>query len=211
MKLLVAGATGLVGSLVATEAESQGHHIVTVGRRSSNLGIEEVITDFSETVKLPAADAAICALGTTIAAAGSREAFYKVDHDAVVTFAKSALDAGITHFLMVTAVGASPNARVYYSRVKGETERDIASIGFSRVDIVQPGLLLGARDENRPVEKLLQRLSPIMDLPMRGPLNRYASIAAQVVARSMITLCGHVEPGIYRHDNRAMQRLSRQT
>ena len=209
MKLILAGAKGLVGCIFLTVAESSGHEVVTVGRRSLDRGRLEVITDFTTTLELGPADAAICTLGTTIGAAGSRAAFYEVDHDAVLSFANAAYKSGVRHFLMVTAVGADASSHVFYSRVKGETERDIIEVGFSRVDIAQPGLLLGARTENRPVEKLLQAMDPITRLGMLGPFDRYAGIKAKTVAQALLQLCDNSEDGVFRHGNRELTALAR--
>jgi uncharacterized protein YbjT (DUF2867 family) len=204
MNLILAGATGLVGGIFLTEAESSGHEVVTVGRRSLDREPLEVVTDFTTSLDLGPADAAICALGTTIGAAGSRAAFYEVDHDAVLRFATAAYKGGTRHFLLVSAVGADASSRVFYSRVKGETERDLVELGFKRVDIAQPALLLGARTENRPVEKLLQAADPLTRLGMLGLLDRYAGIGAITVARALLKLCEDSEPGIFRHENRAL-------
>lgn len=205
MKLALAGASGLVGGEVAAQAAERGYVLQFVGRRSLGASDREILTDFRKPVSLGEADAAICTLGTTIASAGSREAFRGVDHDAVLTFAESARASGIEHFLMVTAVGANPRAGVFYSRVKGEVERDVQNLGFRRVDIAQPGLLLGQREERRPVEAFLQAANPLLQHLMLGPMDRYAGISAVTVAAALLRLCETArEPGTYRHENRAL-------
>ena len=127
------------------------------------------MTDFDNLPPLPTADHAICTLGTTIKAAGSRAAFKAVDKTAVLAFAEASRQAGVSHFLIVTAVGADPKSSVFYSRVKGEAEAGLAAMGFRRLDILRPGLLLGERTETRRVEQLLQRLAPVTDHLMPGP------------------------------------------
>lgn len=210
MKIVLAGASGLVGSCVKEQADAKGHDLILVGRRAIENSEREIITAFDDPPALPEADAAVCALGTTIARAGSRDAFYAVDHDAVLCFARSALAAAIPRFLVVTAVGANTGSAVYYSRVKGEVERDLQALAFQRLDIVQPGLLLGPRDERRPVEAFLQAADPVLRLFMVGPMNRYAGIAARDVARALLTLCESAPaPGVFRHRNRALLRLAR--
>jgi uncharacterized protein YbjT (DUF2867 family) len=204
MHILLAGATGLVGRSVLDGATGAGDHVTTVGRRASGRAGKEIIADFTALPALPAADVAICALGTTIAAARSRAAFRAVDHDAVLEFARAAQDAGVAHFLVVTAVGANAGANVFYSRVKGETEQDLEDLSFNRLDILQPGLLLGPREEHRPVEALLQRLNPFIDPFMLGPLHRYAGISVEAVAAALLALARQSRAGVYRHENRDM-------
>ena len=57
---------------------------------------------------------------------------------AAAAAAVAAQAAGINRFLVVTAVGAQPDASVFYSRVKGELERDLQKMDFSRLDILRP-------------------------------------------------------------------------
>jgi uncharacterized protein YbjT (DUF2867 family) len=92
---------------------------------------------------------AFCALGTTIKKAGSKEEFYKVDHDYVMNFAYWAKSVGATKFLYVSAMGANIQASVFYNQVKGEVEEDLKTIPFDYLGLFQPSLLLGNRREFR--------------------------------------------------------------
>ncbi|MBC7522144.1 MAG: oxidoreductase, partial [Sandarakinorhabdus sp.] len=94
MKILIAGATGLVGSRVLallTEA-------IPAGRRATGRAAE-VVAASAALPPLPAADVAVCALGSTIRAAGSQAAFRAVDYDAALAFARAAQAAGVTRFI----------------------------------------------------------------------------------------------------------------
>ncbi len=75
--------------------------------------------------------------------AGSEQAFRAVDHDAVLAFAKAALAAGASGFVLVSGLGANARSRIFYNRVKGETEADLRALGFASLAIAQPSLLLG--------------------------------------------------------------------
>jgi uncharacterized protein YbjT (DUF2867 family) len=105
------------------------------------------------------ADAAICATGTTIKKAGSKEAFRSVDYDLPLSFARLAHQAGTQNFALVSAIGASVDSSFFYARVKGELERDVREIGFGSLTILRPGIIEGARDEFRVGESLVLRLS----------------------------------------------------
>ena len=72
------------------------------------------------------------ALGTTIRAAGSREAQYRVDHGYQYRVAEAARRNGVRTLVLVSAAGASPASRIFYSRMKGELERDVEALGFER-------------------------------------------------------------------------------
>ena len=207
MGILLAGGTGVVGQALLDQA-GHAHNIITVGRRPTERGAQEVVADFSNLPHLPPAETAICVLGTTIGKAGSREAFHAIDYGAVMSFAQAAKAAGAWHFLIVTAIGASPSSTVFYSRVKGEVERDLRATGFDRLDIMQPGLLRGPRSETRPVESLLKAIAPLTDLAMRGTWRRYRSVHAKVVARSLLQACENTFPGVFIHQFEDICRLA---
>jgi uncharacterized protein YbjT (DUF2867 family) len=164
-----------------------------------------VVADFDDLPPLPPADVAVCALGTTRAKAGSDAAFRAVDHDAVLAFARAAQPAGVTHFILVSSVGANPKASLLYPRTKGEVEAVLERMGFARLDILQPGLLIGPRSERRPVERFLQWAAPVMDLAVPRDLG---SLPAGAVAKAIVALAGRHEPGLYRHGNRAIAALA---
>ncbi|TPE59067.1 NAD-dependent epimerase/dehydratase family protein [Sandaracinobacter neustonicus] len=211
MKLLLAGATGLVGSRLLQLLLADGHEVVSVGRRPSSVShplLHELQVDFAQLPALPPADAAISALGTTMATAGSEAAFRAVDQHAVLAFARAAHAAGCGHFLSVSAVGADAGSRVFYSRVKGEVEQELATIGFDRIDIVRPGLIIGPRAERRPFEALAQRLAPLFDPLLMGGLSRYRSIRAEDVAAALARLAGRGGAGVHVHEYAALAALA---
>lgn len=168
--MLLAGATGLVGRecLTLLAADPSVSTVVALVRRPLDavtvhhrkLLFEQV--DFDQLGLLGRrlqADQVICALGTTIGKAGSREAFRRVDFDYPLALARLARQQGARHFLLVSALGASSRSRVFYSRVKGELEEVIATLGYPSFTIVRPSLLLGDRDEFRLGEEVGKRLA----------------------------------------------------
>lgn len=210
MKLLIAGATGLVGSRTLPLLLAGGHTVVALGRRPTGVrhpALCEIATDFRTIPTLPQSDAAICTLGTTIARAGSQAAFAAVDHAAVLAFARAAQAAGCRQFLCVTAVGADPAARAFYSRVKGEVERDLAALRFERLDLLRPGLILGSRTERRPIEAILQSIAPLLSPLLPRTFDCYGAIPAQTIATALAALAGREGQGVQAHDNRAMRDL----
>ena len=202
---MLAGGSGVVGKELLRQSRARGDYLIAVGRRPTGLADEELVIDFNALPQLPRADIAICALGTTIKNAGSRDAFRAVDHGAVLAYAKSALEAGIEHFMVVTAVGADPTSSVFYSRVKGEIQQDLCDLGFSRLDVLQPGLLRGERQEKRPVESMMKALAPIADRLMTGSWRRYRSVHPATVAECLLALTNATEAGIFIHQYDAMQ------
>jgi uncharacterized protein YbjT (DUF2867 family) len=211
MTLLLAGGTGLVGRSLLELAKSRQIPITTVGRRITGDVENELVVDFAAMPTLPSSDIAICTLGTTMADAGSQSAFKAVDFDAVMAFARAAKQSGVRHFLVVTAVGADIESRAFYSRIKGAVEIELTTVGFDRLDIVRPGLLLGKRQSRRLIEQVLQGLSPAIALITRGPWARYASISAEQVAGALLALSHETSPGVFYHQSPELQGLGGET
>lgn len=212
MTVLLAGATGLVGSRVLAVLLESRVPVTVVTRRPTGKNapqLTEIIADFGALPALPAADVAICALGTTIRAAGSQAAFRAVDFDAVLAFARAAKAAGARQFILVSSVGARAASPVFYSRVKGEIENAVAALGFARLDIIQPGLILGPRADRRPAEALFQAVAPLINSLLLGPADRYAGIAADTVAAAIVALASATAPGRFTHQNHALRALNK--
>lgn len=210
MTVLLAGATGLVGGKLLAGLLQSGQPVVSVGRRPSGLThpqLTEMQVDFAALPPLPQADIAICALGTTMAAAGSREAFRTVDHDAVLSFLQAAHAAGSRHAILITAVGSDPSAAAFYSRVKGEAEKGAEALGFDRLDIIRPGLILGARAERRTLEALMQRVAPLLNPLLVGGLSKFGAIPAETIADAILRLCSATLPGLHIHGNSQLRQL----
>jgi uncharacterized protein YbjT (DUF2867 family) len=125
-------------------------------------------------------DAVVCALGTTIRTAGSQAAFRKVDYEYPLRIAGIARRHGAAHFAIVTAIGADPQARTFYSRVKGNVEEGLKKLDYPTLTIVRPSFLMGERIESRPLENVAQRLGVYLPLKWR-------SISVERVARALVT------------------------
>lgn len=205
-KIVVVGATGLIGGLVSRGLVSPANDVHILARRKlavATSGVEQHIADTEQWLQIVAElspDVAISCLGTTIAKAGSQQAFANIDLDLVVAFAKAAYASGTRHFIAVSSVGASAQSANFYLRTKGETEAALADIGFDTLDIIRPGLLRGARDgERRMGEQIGIGISPFTDLLMQGTLRRYRSIAAKTVADAICALAAFQRPGKHLH------------
>lgn len=214
MNVLLAGGTGLVGRAVTRDLLARPEVRLTSLVRRPSIP-QECAIDFEALVADPAGavagriDVAISCLGTTIRTAGSQAAFRRVDHDYVLALARAARAQGARQFLLVSSVGAG--GRNFYLSVKGEIERAVQTLGFARVDIVRPGLLLGARGERRPGEAIGQALAPVLNpLLLRG-LAKYRGIAAETVAAAIVRLAGAFDSGAHVHHNPELERLAQGT
>jgi uncharacterized protein YbjT (DUF2867 family) len=194
---LIAGASGLVGGHLLEQvlADPTWDRVVSVGRRELRVDdprLEQRFVDFAAIEDLPQVTDAFCALGTTIRKAGSQEAFRAVDHDAVVALARAALTAGARTFAHVTALGADPGSRLFYNRVKGETERDVAAVGIPSTVAFRPSMLDGHREEPRPAEQaglaMMRAVAPL--------LGKYRPTRAEHVAAAMLRAAHEERAGV---------------
>jgi uncharacterized protein YbjT (DUF2867 family) len=205
---VVAGATGLVGqALVRQLATDPGwREVRALVRRPPRPELEapRVVTvqvDYTRLDPPPpwaAADQVFSALGTTMRQAGSETAFREVDFDYPLALARAALAQGTRHFLLVSAVGASPTSRIFYNRVKGEVEAAIGALGFRSVTIARPSLLLGDRKERRPGEQIGKVLG------LFAP-PRWKPVAAESVARALVDAAKRDLPGVRVLENPALR------
>ncbi|MCM5557462.1 hypothetical protein [Pleomorphomonas sp. JP5] len=215
-RVLLAGGTGLVGGLVRSHLASRLDVSATcLVRPGAPSGGHEV--EFERLTEAPAAllgplapegiDVGISCLGTTIRAAGSEQAMFRVDHDYVLAVAQGARALGARQFILVTSAGAGGPG--FYLKTKGAIEQAVTDLGFERVDIIRPGMLIGERRERRPMEAFGQRLFDTLAPVMIGPLSRYAGIHAETVADAIVALIGHEEAGRFVHENDELTALSR--
>jgi len=191
MKVLILGATGLVGrhALALALARPEVTAVVAPTRRPLpphdrlTNPVAPQLDQLLSDVAGWAPDAAICAMGTTIKIAGSQQAFRAIDHDLPLAFAQAAHRAGTQRFALVSSMGASAGSSVFYARVKGEMERDIRAIGFQSLCIARPFFIGGQRDEARAAERigltLARFLAPV--LPKRFQIDPAPAIAQALI------------------------------
>ncbi len=213
---LLVGATGLVGSHLLNKLIEHGDYgnIATLGRQAPGHIHERVthhVADISgdrAQYTLPGADVLFCCLGTTIKTAGSQSAFRAIDFGLVVRIARAALANGTRTIVVVSSVGADPGSGNFYLRTKGEMERAVSELGFERVGVVRPSLLLGARDELRVAERLGQSAARLINPLLAGGLARYRAVDAATVAAAMIGFDRSASTGVSVIEGREIQRLA---
>lgn len=205
-RALLLGATGLIGGHLLQRLLADPHwsEVRTITRSPIALEHDKLrsvvlpLTQMASRPELFAVDTVFCCLGTTLREAGSRAAFRQVDFDFCVEAAELARAQGVQHFLLVSAVNARATSRVFYSRVKGETEAAIASLDFPSLSIFQPSLLLGQRDTRRTGEHIaglaLQALRPLTAWTGAS----WLAIEAARVADAMLVAGREPQPGTRR-------------
>lgn len=215
---LVAGATGLVGralieALLADSSVGAVHALVRtrnsdLGRRS---GVMQHVVDYRQPiVGMPPADDAFCCLGTTIKVAGSQQAFRAVDFDAALAFARAARACGATRLGVVSALGANASSSVFYSRVKGELEQAVKTLGFECVLLARPSLLLGDRAALGQPTRTGERIGAALSAPLGWLLPRSVRpVDARTVALGLLRAVQQCDKsGVYTVPSHELQTLA---
>lgn len=205
MRVMVAGATGLVGGRFFQRAVADPgcSRVILLGRRAvpeleAYGKATPLLTDFTDLESAPVCevDAAVCALGTTLKKAGSRERLFEIDCLYTVAAASYARRCGARTLVVVSSVGASATASSHYLRTKGEMERRVTSLGFTACHILRPSLLLGQRDEKRFGEALgIRLLTPVSCLIPA----LYRPISADTLARKIEAILKEPGEGVVVH------------
>ena len=161
MKALVIGATGatgkdLVNKLLKDKDFQEVHAFVRRPLNIKNEKLKAHVVDFEkpeEWKDLVKGDVAFSCLGTTLKDAGSKDAQRKVDFDYQYQFAKNAKENEVEDYILVSSYGANPNSKIFYSRMKGELEKEVKNLHFNKMTIFQPGML-ERKDSERTGEVL---------------------------------------------------------
>jgi len=213
---LIAGATGLVGGYALNALLDAPDYTRVwaltrrpLGREHPRLANRTVVFErMADQLKGLVALDAFCAIGTTIAEAGSQEAFRSADVNAVLLFARAARAAGVKRFVVVSSIGADSGSKKFYLRTKGEMEEAVADVGFTSVDILQPSLLLGPRKSLRPLEITGRLFAPLINPLLTGSREAYRAIPAETVGRAMLGAARAGRRGVYRYTYGEIRRLA---
>jgi len=205
---LLAGATGLVGGFLLDTLLEAGDfsRVVAVTRRPLAREHPRLANRTAQFDRIGSqfrgftCHTAFCCLGTTIRAAGSEQAFRRVDLDYVLALASVAKAAQAQRFIIVSSAGANARSGNFYLRTKGETEEALVEMKFASLDILQPGVLLGWRSEMRPLELAARVLMPLVNPLLVGSRAMYRGISARTVALAMLGAARSGRRGTYRYN-----------
>ncbi|CAI4215507.1 unnamed protein product [Parascedosporium putredinis] len=188
------GTTGLVGShilktLLAHPAFSTVHAYSRRPLANASPKLQSVTNTDSDAwpASFPAgASIFFSALGTTKAQAGGIENQRKIDLDLNLSLAKAAKDAG-PHGL---------------PRMKGELVDGVKALGFKHTVILNPGLILGTREDSRPLEAVARTIAGFLGGISGGALTNSWAQDADTIAKAAVSagvqiLDGKREPGVW--------------
>jgi len=163
MNFVVIGSTGLVGKLVVKKLieDEKTVSVTSISRRKLHIDstkLKQIEIEDLNALSLKSleisASSYICALGTTIKSAKTKENFRKVDYELALSFGQMAERSKCNSFHLVSAAGADKNSIFFYNKVKGEIENAISNLNIPSINIYRPSLLIGDRKEKRKLEEI---------------------------------------------------------
>ena len=192
---VIIGATGAVGKEILKEILSGEYYerIYVLGRNSISRLPEDgkltkIVIDFEtmrfDTSILDNADI-FASLGTTIKIAGSKENQRKIDVDYTVNFAKLC-EYKVKSFNVVSAIGANSKSKNFYNSLKGELEDKLKEMNLGILRIFQPSLLISERADERFLEELFIKISPVFKFLLRGKVKKYSPIETYVLGKEIV-------------------------
>lgn len=184
MKVVIIGATGATGKelLELLMASPEVTEIVALVRKPlpvKHTKLKEQVDRIGEWDEAITADVAFSCMGTTLKAAGSKEAQYKVDYGYQYEFARIAKSKQIPTFILVSSTSANPESSLFYSRMKGELEQAVEALNFKNLIVFRPGPLLRP-DSDRAGEKI--SVAIISFLNKLGLLRKIAPLPVKALA-----------------------------
>ena len=208
MKAIVIGATGATGKsllpLLATSSEVES--IDCFGRRHPDFTHQKLNSyqidffhpdNWREKVQ---GDVLFACLGTTLKAAGSKEAQWAIDYEANLEFAKAARQNGVNALVLISASGVNSASRLFYQRMKGELEQAIIALNFPHLIIFRPPLLIRPNSD-RLGEKIAERIFRVLN--RIGMLKSQRPLAVEKLAQAMLkaVLLSYHEQASYSKDH----------
>tara|TARA_B100000767_G_C19633241_1_gene479230 strand:+ start:277 stop:924 length:648 start_codon:yes stop_codon:yes gene_type:complete len=189
---MVLGATGATGQeIVRHLLEDDAYSKVSIFVRkkpiiqNNKLMVHEV--DFSKLINhndLINGDVLFSALGTTRKEAGSLKQQYLVDYTYQYEFAKMASDNGVTHYSLVSSIGANEKSFFFYPQIKGKLEESVKKLKFKTIQIFQPPMLIRQSELMRASEK--KGIKFLKVLNKIGLLKSQKPLSVSILAKKMI-------------------------
>lgn len=216
MEAIIAGATGLIGSSLLQQLLDQPDYTMVTALVRKEIPLQhpkfrQVVLDFDqlenhqEHIK---GDVVFCALGTTKNKTPDEAQYRKIDYQYPLDIAFIAQQNGASQYHLVSALGANPNSSIFYTRLKGEVERDLKTIPFKAIHIYRPSLLVGDRKEHRSAEGLMIGLMRVLNPLLIGGLKKYRSIKIEKVASAMLKQSLKPLTGIFTYGSDQIEELS---
>lgn len=196
---IILGATGLTGGYLLAEllADDRYEKIILFSRRSKGIDspkIQEYLIDFTHLAQYKeqfVANDVFCCVGTTQRKTPDKEVYKAIDFHIPVKAAQLAESNEAEAFIVMSSIGANPQSKTFYTRLKGKMEEKVATFSIPKIHLLRPALINAKREEFRFGELIFRGMAKLLDYVMVGPLEKYRSIHPKTIAKAMVWLANH--------------------
>jgi uncharacterized protein YbjT (DUF2867 family) len=190
---IILGATGLTGGILLNNLieDNSFEKIKLFSRKSVSIKsdkIEQYLIDVLQLEKYKnkfIADVVFCCVGTTAAKTKDIVKYKQIDYGIPVTAVKIAKENNIDTFVVISSMGANASSTTFYSKTKGEMERDVLRQNIKNTYIVRPSLIGGHRNEFRIGERIGKGVMSLLNPMFLGRLKKYKMIHPEKIASCM--------------------------
>lgn len=206
-RVVLIGATGAVGSnVLATLLRLPAvASVTTLGRRAAAIDespppgrlaqhVVEMADPGSYRHHLAGHTDAVCTLGVGQPSKMAREEVWTIEVDYVLAFAGACREAGVERFSLMTSAGADRTSRFHYLHMKGELEARVAALGFRRVSLFRPSMLLTPENRYGVSQAITLAMWPKLDFLLAGAMRRYRGIRVEDLGRAIAIDAAREEP-----------------
>jgi uncharacterized protein YbjT (DUF2867 family) len=199
---LIIGATGATGKdlLDLLLNDNDFRQVDIFVRKSLDLQHEKLrvhVIDFDKPEEwklLVKGDVLFSCLGTTLKAAGSKQAQWKVDYDYQYQFARAARENNVAAYVLISSSKASANSLIFYTKMKGQLEEAVKTLDFPKLIIFNPPIL-ERRNSDRTAE--VMGLKVIRFFNKIGLFKSQTPLPTEVLAQAMINSAKATENGVH--------------
>ena len=206
---LLFGSSGLIGGqLLNNLVQNNDYSKIKIFVRSEpeikDSKIEIIKIDFNnlenhiEDIK---GDDCFFCIGTTKKNSPDKNEYKRIERDIPVEIAEIANANLINSFIYVSSGFADPKNSGAYLRYKGEVEKELKKLNFTKLGIMRPSFLMGNRKEKRFGEKIGIFLFKLLSPLFLGPLKKMKPIHSKTVANVMIKVANeNIQQSIFESD-----------
>ncbi|XQW83576.1 NAD(P)H-binding protein [Thalassotalea piscium] len=194
-KIIMMGATGAVGNEVVKTLLKMPKvaQLTLIGRRPvENIDSKftsqhsvDIFNTNSYKLYLAGHNIAICTLGVGQPSKISKEEFVSIDKDAVLSFASACKQAGISHFQLLSSVGADSTSSSFYLRTKGELEDGLKALGFARLSLFHPSMIITPTNRYGLSQAFFLSVMPLINPLLIGSLSKFRSIKVEALGQAI--------------------------
>jgi uncharacterized protein YbjT (DUF2867 family) len=193
---IILGASGLTGSILLEKLlQDDRYDCIKLFSRKKIDGlsskVQQYIGNLLELNRFKndfTGDEVYCCIGTTAKKTPDKTIYKAIDYGIPVAAAALAKKNNITYFSVVSSIGAHTESRIFYSKTKGEMERDVLLQHIKYTYILQPSIIGGQRKEQRWGETLMWSVFKLIQVFFFGKLKKYKITEAHHIAQALINL-----------------------